>query len=82
MKCIICGQSAEIHHVLRQKPYPELKDKKFNQMALCRPHHSEWHGGPTMVEMADKYFQIKIWFINNLWSYCETKDKYVPPSYT
>lgn len=81
LRCVICGNGAEEHHILTQKAYPELKDKRFNKIPLCRGHHSEWHNS-AMNDMASHYFAVKVWLLNNKWSYCETKKKYVPESYT
>jgi len=81
VKCIICGNKGEGHHVLTQKAYPELREKKFNIMGLCRQHHSEWHNS-TMMDMIGHYFAVKVWFQNNGWTYCDVKKKFVPPSYS
>jgi hypothetical protein len=80
-KCVICGNSAEIHHLMTQKAYPELKDKPWNQLPTCRMHHSEFHNS-GIGAMAEHYFAVKVWLKNNSWVYCEVKRKYVPPSYS
>ncbi len=81
MKCIVTGQAADEHHLLSRKAYPELIDKRWNKIPISRELHTEWHLKGASY-MADKYFQIKVWMVNNGWSYCQTKAKWTPQSYT
>lgn len=46
MNCIICGQPAEVHHIVTRKAYGNDRngyDQPVNHAWLCRIHHTEVH---------------------------------------
>jgi len=70
--CVVCGESAEIHHILTRASHPESKDCEWNHLELCRGHHSKIHaiGRTSFVkkygleqEMLDRgfFFDGKSW---------------------
>lgn len=43
--CQICGNKAdEVHHLIYQKTYPELKLNINNGLPLCKLYHNKTHG--------------------------------------
>lgn len=68
--CVCCGESREdyvcYHHIITQKKWPELANKKWNMIPVCQIHHNEFHQYLNM-KMCAKYKSVKEWFRVNGW---------------
>lgn len=67
MKCLVCPNKAEIHHIHTRKSHPELIDNTDNHMPLCRLHHVKIHaiGRNTFI----RKYKLERWMKNKGWSY-------------
>lgn len=70
--CVVTGlPGAEPHHLFTRKSWPQLKDKDWNKIPVCRYIHQKFHSKGTNY-MADTYPKIKEWLLKNDW----TKDPF------
>jgi hypothetical protein len=76
---VVCGGSAELHHLLTRKAYPELQNESWNLIPVCRVTHQDFHAYGNSY-MAIKHSQIELWFSSNGWE--KIGKKWWPPSYT
>ena len=67
MKCTICHDKAELHHVYTRKASPELENEPYNLLPLCRMHHCAVHA-IGMKEFANQYGSIRKWLQLNEWT--------------
>jgi len=78
--CCCCGHYADnevtYHHIYTRKAHPELSEEKFNLMPLCLKHHNETHL-IGMNSFAIKYPSIKIWLIENGWTFTVGKWRHI-----
>lgn len=73
MTCLICGSKADRHHVKTRKSGGS--DEEHNLMPICRSHHVEVHK-TGMRLFANKYFEVKVWLMDNGWEFNEVKKKW------
>lgn len=78
MKCLLCSQKAEVHHLLTQKSYPEFKQEVWNKINVCREHHTRFHAMGTKF-MSDESPKVKQWLLNYGWFFDENFKKWRPP---
>lgn len=75
MNCLACGiLGVDLHHIKTRKSGG--CDSHFNLMPLCRIHHVEIHK-IGMNSMAEKYPKIMKFLIDNSYTYCLIRNKWV-----
>lgn len=79
IRCLITGVlDADIHHVKTRGSGGG--DKAWNLMPLCREAHTEVHK-IGLRRFSEKYPIAKDWLINNGWTICELRNKWIPPDH-